>query len=92
MLINLSFGLFTMILCLLLQALLLISAIRYYAQHELLLNNPSFWSSLVVIKGVTLLLVIGNLVQVMIWGLLFLFLDEFGHFSEAFYHSAGVGA
>jgi len=88
MLINLFFGLSTMVLCLLLQAFLLISAIRYYAQHSHLLNNPSLWPSLAVIKGVMLLLVVGNLAQVMIWGLLFLLLDEFGQFSEAFYHSA----
>lgn len=88
MLTNLLFGLSTMTLCLLLQTLLLISAIRYYAQHKRLLSNSSFWSSLIVLKGVMLLLIIGNLAQVMLWGLLFLLLDEFGHFSEAFYHSA----
>ena len=36
----------------------------------------------------TLILVIGNLAQVTLWALLFLALEEFQQFSEAFYHSA----
>jgi hypothetical protein len=88
MLMNLLFGLPTMVLCLLLQALLFAQVIRYYSRSEYLLNNPSFWSSLVVIKGVMLLLVAGNLAQVAIWALLFLLLGEFQDFSSAFYHSS----
>ena len=87
MLINLLFGLPTMICCLLLQSLLLVLVIRYYSRNEHLLNNPSIWSSLGVINGVMLLLVIGNLSQVGIWALLFFLLEEFQLFSEAFYHS-----
>lgn len=88
MLMNLLFGLLTMILCLLLQSVLLVLVIRYYARNEYLVNNPSFWSSLAVIKGVMLLLITGNLGQIAIWGLLFLLLGEFQGFGEAFYHSA----
>lgn len=88
MLINLLLGLPTMVLCLFLQSLLFTLVLHYYLRNEYLLNNPSFWSSLAVIKGVMLLLVIGNLAQVAIWALLFLFLGEFQAFSEAFYHSA----
>ena len=77
-----------MVLCLLLQSLLFILVIRYYSRNEYLLNSPSFLSSLIVINGVMLLLVIGNLAQVAIWALLFLILAEFQTFSEAFYHSA----
>ena len=88
MLINFLFGLPTMILCLILQALLLLAVIRYYKRNESLASNASFWSSLIVIKGVMLLLVIGNLMQIAIWGALFLFLGEFQQFDEAFYHSA----
>jgi hypothetical protein len=88
MLMNLLLGLPTMVLCLLLQALLLVLVSRYYARKEYLVNSPSFWSSLLVIKSVMLLLVVGNLTQVAIWALLFLLLGEFQAFSEAFYHSA----
>ena len=88
MLMNLLFGLSTMIACLLLQSVLVIAAIRYYWRHEHSLNNPSFWSSSVLITGVMLLLVIGNMAQVGVWALLFVLLEEFQQFGEAFYHSA----
>jgi len=88
MLINLALGLPVMVLCLLLQSLLLVAAIRYYAQREHLVKNPSFMSSLFVVKGVMLLLVAGNLTQVAIWALLFRLLGEFQSFNDAFYHSA----
>ena len=88
MLINLLLGLPVMALCLLLQALLLAVAIRYYSRHEHELRTPSFLSSLIVIIVVMLLLVIGNLAQVAIWAQLFNMLGEFEAFSAAFYHSA----
>ena len=88
MLINLLLGISTMILCLSLQAALLVAVLRYYVQRDNLVNNPSYWASLSVIKGVMLLLVVGNLGQVAIWALLFVLLGEFPEFSEAFYHSA----
>ena len=88
MLMNLLFGLLTMLLCLLLQSILFVLVIRYYSRNEYLVNNPSFWSSLAVIKGVMLLLILGNLGQIAIWALLFLLLGEFQGFGEAFYHSA----
>ena len=88
MLMNLLLGLPTMALCLFLQSLLVVVALRYYARHQQLVNSPSFTSSLVVVNSVMLLLVIGNLAQVAIWGLLFHMLGEFERFDTAFYHSA----
>lgn len=88
MLINFLLGLPTMVLCLLLQSLLLLAVLGYYKRNRSLVSNPSIWSSVVVIKGVMLLLVTGNLMQIAIWALLFWFLGEFQQFDEAFYHSA----
>lgn len=88
MLMNLVLGLSTMVVCLLLQSLLLVAVIRYYQSKRALVDNRSMWSSLVVIKGMMLLLVIGNLAQIAIWALLFDVLGEFEQFDEAFYHSA----
>ena len=88
MLMNLLFGVLTMTACLLLQSLLLVAVIRYYLGHERHLRSPSFREKLVVINGVMLMLVIGNLAQVAIWALLFQLLGEFDEFSAAFYHSA----
>ncbi|MEN8132483.1 MAG: ion channel [Pseudomonadota bacterium] len=88
MLVNLLIGLLAMVLCLFLQLLLFIVAIRYYHRRDYLVNNSSVWSSLAVIKGVMLLLVIGNLAQMAIWAALFMLLGEFQQFEAAFYHSA----
>ncbi len=88
MLMNLVLGLSTMVLCLLLQALLLAAVLRYYAGHRGQIEEPGLWSSLMVIKSVMLLLVLGNLGQVAVWALLFQLLGEFQGFGDAFYHSA----
>jgi len=88
MLMNLILGLATMLLCLLLQALLLVVVLRYYLRKTYRLSNPSFWSSLLIIMAVMVLLMIGNLAQIGIWALLFRLAGEFEVFSEAFYHSA----
>lgn len=88
MLTNLLLGLPTMVVCLFLQSLLLVAVIRYYKRHEYLIRNPSMWASMVVIKSVMLLLLVGNIGQISIWAILFLLLNEFEQFGEAFYHSA----
>ena len=88
MLINLLLGLSTMVVCLFLQSILLIAALRYYSQHMYLVNSPSMLSSLIVINSVMMLLVIGNLAQLTIWALLFWVLGEFSELSAAIYHSA----
>jgi len=88
MLINLLYGLPIMGVCLLLQSLLIVSALRYYAHRQTRVSSPSFWSTLFVINGVMLILVLGNIGQVAIWALLFRLLGEFPGFGEAVYHSA----
>ena len=88
MLRNLLFGLSTMAVCLIFEALLLAVALRYYARHKELVDSPSLWSSLRVISGVMILVVIANITQVAMWALLFRALNEFPRFSTAFYHSA----
>lgn len=88
MLLDLLIGLPTMALCLVLQSALLSIALRYYSRHGSLINSPSPWSTLVVLNGVMTLLVLGNLVQVTIWAVVFRMLGEFQALSEAVYHSA----
>ncbi len=88
MLINLALGLPLITLCLLLQSFLLVAAMNYYSNHDYLVNSPSLGSSLIVINGVLLILVIGNLAQVGLWALLFQLLGEFENYKDAFYHSA----
>jgi hypothetical protein len=85
---NLLLGLPTMIACLLLQALLISSALGYYRKREHLLGESSFWITTGVITGVMILLTAGNLAQIAVWALLFRLIGEFEQFGEAFYHSA----
>ena len=88
MLTNLFLGFSVMVLCLLLQIILLIYAISYYFKHRLQAQNNSIINDLLVISGVMLILLIGNLGQIAIWAVLFVLVDEFQLFANAFYHSA----
>ena len=88
MLMNMTIGFAVMTTCLMLQTALLIATFRYYVHHTDLLDSPSVLTSLYVINAVMAVLVAGNLGQIAVWGLLFVWLGEFHSFSEAFYHSA----
>ena len=88
MLVNLSYGLPTMVLCLLFQVMLLIYTFRYYLDHQDWMKRSSVWPHFLLISIVMLLLVIGNLGQIAIWSMLFIYLGEFKAFNVAFYHSA----
>lgn len=88
MLMDLLIGVGTMSLCLLMQSVLLVKALRYYVRHDNPETNASTWSTVLVINSVMTLLVIGNLAQIAIWALLFLLLGEFDTFAAAAYHSA----
>ncbi len=88
MLANLLLGVGIMGLCLLLQIGLLTRALMYYARHQKELDGASFTSTMMILNGVMVLLVLGNLGQVALWALAFQFLGEFASYREAFYHSA----
>jgi hypothetical protein len=88
MLLDLIIGVATMSLCLLMQSAVLVKVLRFYVRHDNPGTHASTWSTVLVINGVMTLLVIGNLVQIAIWAILFLLLDEFDTFAAAAYHSA----
>jgi len=88
MLKNLLFGIPVMGVCLMLQALLVVAAIRYYAFRKNLLGRGTFWSAFRVMSGVMLILVMAAVSQVTLWAFLFRLLGEFNGFHDAFYHSA----
>jgi hypothetical protein len=85
---NILIGLTTMIACLLIQALLVVISMRFYADNPQLVDSPSLFGTFGLISAVMLLLVIGNFVQIIIWGGLFMYLGEFTDFGTAVYHSA----
>ena len=85
---NLLLGTSMMLICLILQVILLIQSIRYYNKHRIGAHHESIFHHIGIISGVMLLILIGNLGQIACWSWLFMFVDEFELFSNAFYHSA----
>ena len=85
---NILIGLATMVVCLLIQALLVVVAMRFYIRNPQLVDSPTLIGTLGLISGVMVLLVMGNFVQIIIWGGLFMYLGEFTDFETAAYHSA----
>lgn len=84
---NLWFGLLAMVLCLFVQALLVIVAVAYYVRGLGSGRTPKVVTTLGTICTVMLVLVMGNFEQIGIWALLFVLLGEFDNFATALYHS-----
>jgi hypothetical protein len=88
MIVNLLIGFVTMKVCLILQLLLLIGALRYYRGHERYVLSPSTIQTIAVLTMVMGILVVGNLGQIAVWALIFRAMGEFPNFADAYYHSA----
>lgn len=88
MLVNIFLGLAVMILGLFAQTALLVWLLRFYQHHLPHRKEHVYRSNMFNMSAVMLLLVLGNLGQVAIWASLFLVLEEFSSFAEAFYFSA----
>ena len=88
MLVNIAIGLATMVICLMLQALLVALAVRFYSRRKSWVTQGSMASSFAVLSAVMLALVVGNALQIAVWAGLFVMLEEFVDFSVALYHSA----
>ncbi|WP_323846506.1 potassium channel family protein [Microbulbifer magnicolonia] len=86
MLIDLLLGIATTTLCLLLQSLLVVAALRYYARREHRVHSTLLWAE-TVITGLMLILIFSSLAQIAVWALLFYALGEFETLEMAFYHS-----
>ena len=85
---NLLIGLLTMIVCLAIQALLLVFTLHYHMRYRHRFAEGRFGVGVLIISGVMVVLVVGNLIQVGLWAGVFYWLGEFPMFEEAFYHSA----
>ncbi|AXK72401.1 two pore domain potassium channel family protein [Lysobacter sp. TY2-98] len=85
---NIVIGLLTMAVCLLLQSMLVVAALRYYMSHVPKGGVHGIgWAQLRRVNGVMTLLVLGNIAQVIIWALVFRMLGEFDVIETAVYHS-----
>lgn len=86
---NLLVGLPVMLLCLVVQVASLFWCVRYYVQHSTGdLRGQRFLSGIRPLIAVTLVMMLVNLVQIALWGGLFLWLGEFEQPYDAVYHSA----
>jgi len=89
MLVNLAIGLPTILLCLVLQAAVTFWSVRYYinqSNRKAVITGPFVQIRSLLVAMIVLIL--GNFLQIMIWGSLFMALGEFDELYEAVYHSA----
>ncbi len=80
------FGLPVILLCLLLQSLISMGSLRFYLAR--LDQERSFMNVSLPLFGVIVILMVGNCLQLTLWGILFLLLGEFESLDVAIYHSA----
>jgi hypothetical protein len=89
MLRNLVIGLPTMLLCLALQAAFTFWSVRFYMrQSGRMPPGRGLFAQVRPLLIVMIVMMLGNFLQIVIWGLLFLVLGEFSELYEAVYHSA----
>ncbi|WP_027467689.1 potassium channel family protein [Deefgea rivuli] len=88
MLMNLLVGLPVMLLCLILQVAVVGLALRFYAHRTSRLGKPQTMNGgLLTLLLVMMMLIVGNFLQIVIWGWLFMQLGEFTVWYDAVYHS-----
>ncbi|AOE87188.1 potassium channel family protein [Pseudomonas sp. TCU-HL1] len=88
MLINLLVGIPVMVLCLVMQALFVAFSLKPYVRYARGGSvHLSAWRVTLLLSVVMLVMLLGNFVQMGVWGALFLMLGEFDSFATALYHS-----
>ena len=86
---NLMIGFPAMLLCLVVQAAIAFWSVRYYVRETIAATSShKFLAGLRTLLIAMLAMVAGNFVQITLWGILFIWLDEFSELYEAVYHSA----
>jgi len=85
----LSIGLPVMLLCLAIQTALTGVSVQFFLRRVAPGAPPiRTLGNIRLLMGVMLILMLGNLLQITLWGALFLWLGEFTELYEAVYHSA----
>ena len=88
-LVNFLVGLPVMLLCLIVQTAVAFWCVRHYVRHlPQVGSGQGFLTGMRPLIVATLAMLGGTLVQVMLWGALFLWLGEFEQAYDAIYHSA----
>ena len=89
MLMNLAIGLPTMLVCLILQVAVTFWSVRYYVrQSSRTSSGGRLFEGMRPLLIVMILMMLGNFLQIVIWGAIFIWLGEFHELYEAVYHSA----
>src|SRR5262245_42326213 len=89
MLRNVLIGLPAMLLCVAMQAVFAFWSVRYYVRHPASRGRRA--GTIVGIRPLLvamLTMMLGTVIQIVLWGLLFIVLGEFNEAYEAIYHSA----
>ncbi|MFG0514786.1 ion channel [Kluyvera intermedia] len=74
------------ILCnMLLQSLVSVWCIRFYIKR--FHNKEGAFAGVIALFGIITIVLLGNLLQILLWGMLFLWLGEFNTLQDAVYHS-----
>lgn len=81
-------GLPVLVLCTALQAVFVGLLLRWYGGLRTLVRHNRQWRYVWILSAVLMLALVGNLLQMGLWALLFLALGEFSDYSTALYHSA----
>jgi uncharacterized membrane protein YjdF len=88
-LVNFLIGLPLMLLCLVVQTVVAFWCVRYYMNHSSHIGSGrGFLAGIRPLLVASVGMMFGTLVQVMLWGGLFLWLGEFEQAYDAIYHSA----
>jgi Ion channel len=86
---NLLLGLPMTLLCLVVQVLTAYWAVRNYARRTERAGRPvTLVAGAVPLMNAMLVMMLGNFLQIVLWGVLFVALGEFSELYEAIYHSA----
>jgi hypothetical protein len=87
-LMNMLVGLPMMLLCLLVQSATVFWSVRHYVrQTERPGSRAGLFASIRPLLSVMIIMMMGNFVQIVAWGILFVGLNEFSEYYEAIYHS-----
>ena len=86
---NVMVGFSAMLACLIVQAAVAFWSVRYYLrQSSNAAGPPKFIAAIWPLLVSMLAMMVGNFIQITLWGILFLLLGEFKELYEAIYHSA----
>ena len=88
-LINMLVGLPMMMLCLVVQTATAFWGVRHYVRRtDRLGERGGFFASTRPLLSAMVIMMAGNFVQILLWGFLFVLLNEFDDYHVAIYHSA----